>query len=90
MATDTGKRIAARRRECAFTQESLAEAVGCGRATIARIEAGHLPSLWLAFRIARKLRTNVDDLFALEPPPLADPPVLASDMKPIQLARRKR
>jgi DNA-binding XRE family transcriptional regulator len=87
MSPDTGKRVAERRREVGFTQEGLAEAVSCGRATIARIEAGHLPNLKLAFAIARKLRTKVDDLFALEPPPLAKV-VRASELE--SPARRKR
>lgn len=49
-----------------LTQQDLAERVGVRRQTILAIEKGHyIPSALLAFRIARVLGMNVDDLFEL-------------------------
>ncbi len=47
-----------------ITQENLAEALGVSRQTIIAIESGkYLPSLGLAFRIARQFNTSIETLF---------------------------
>jgi putative transcriptional regulator len=47
-----------------MTQEELANRAGCTRQTIIAIEAGkYVPSLTLAFRIARVFGMNVEDVF---------------------------
>jgi putative transcriptional regulator len=47
-----------------LTQEDLARAVGVTRQTILAIEKGkYVPSLDLAFRIARYFRVNVEEIF---------------------------
>ncbi len=47
-----------------MTQEDLATAVGVTRQTILAIEKGkYVPSLDLAFRIARKFGVNVEEVF---------------------------
>lgn len=49
-----------------LTQEDLASRVGVRRQTILAIEKGkYAPSALLAFKIARVLGMNVDDLFEL-------------------------
>jgi len=46
------------------TQEELANRVGCTRQTIIALEQGkYVPSLELAFRIARAFQVTVDDVF---------------------------
>jgi putative transcriptional regulator len=47
-----------------LTQEDLAKAIGVTRQTILAIEKGkYVPSLDLAFRIARYFKVNVEDIF---------------------------
>ncbi len=47
-----------------MTQEDLATAVGVTRQTILAIEKGkYVPSLDLAFRIARKFGVNIEEVF---------------------------
>jgi len=50
-----------------MTQEELAERVGCTRQTIIVLEKErYVPSLALAFRIARTFGKTVDDVFRLQ------------------------
>jgi len=50
-----------------MTQEELANRVGVTRQTIIALEAGkYVPSLALAFRIARTFRVMVEDVFQYE------------------------
>ena len=47
-----------------MTQEELANKVGVTRQTIIALEAGkYVPSLGLAFRIARAFRVTVEEIF---------------------------
>jgi putative transcriptional regulator len=47
-----------------LTQEDLARAIGVTRQTILAIEKGrYVPSLDLAFRIARHFHVNVEEVF---------------------------
>ncbi len=49
-----------------LTQESLAELVGVSRQTIISIERGvYQPSVGLALKLAKILKTNVENLFKL-------------------------
>lgn len=48
-----------------MTQQELASRVGCTRQTIILLEKGrYVPSLSLAFRIARVFDRTVDDVFS--------------------------
>jgi putative transcriptional regulator len=50
-----------------MTQEDLAQAIGVTRQTILAIEKGkYVPSLDLAFRIARHFNVTVEDVFQYE------------------------
>jgi len=50
-----------------MTQEDLAQAIGVTRQTILAIEKGkYIPSLDLAFRIARHFKVNVEEVFDYE------------------------
>jgi putative transcriptional regulator len=50
-----------------MTQEELAYRVGCTRQTIIAVEAGkYVPSLSLAFQIARVFRVPVEEVFQYE------------------------
>ena len=50
-----------------MTQQELADRVGCTRQTIIALEAGkYVPSLTLAFRIARTFGMTVEDVFQYE------------------------
>ena len=50
-----------------MTQQELAERAGCTRQTIVALEKGrYVPSLALAFRIARIFGAKVDDVFEYE------------------------
>jgi putative transcriptional regulator len=56
-----------------LTQEDLARAIGVTRQTILAIEKGrYVPSLDLAFRIARHFRVNIEEFFVYgeEAPPV--------------------
>ncbi len=47
-----------------MTQEDLAKAVGCTRQTIIALEQGkYVPSIELAFKIARTFNVNLEDVF---------------------------
>ena len=47
-----------------LTQEDLAMAIGVTRQTILAIEKGrYVPSLDLAFRIARHFKVNIEEIF---------------------------
>lgn len=50
-----------------MTQQELAEKAGCTRQTIGALEqGGYVPSLALAFRIARVFRVGVEDVFQFQ------------------------
>ena len=51
-----------------MTQQELGELAGCTRQTIGALEqGGYVPSLALAFRIARVFGLGVEDVFEYEP-----------------------
>ncbi|MDD3135930.1 MAG: helix-turn-helix transcriptional regulator [Methanoregula sp.] len=51
-----------------MTQEDLAQAIGVTRQTILAIEKGkYVPSLDLAFKIARYFNVNIEEVFTYEP-----------------------
>lgn len=55
------------RSEAGMTQSDLGEALGVSRQTINSIEGGrYLPSLPLAFRIARLFETDLERIFEME------------------------
>lgn len=50
-----------------LTQQQLADLVGCSRQTINSIEKGKFnPSVELALKLARVLKTTVEEVFILE------------------------
>jgi len=50
-----------------MTQQELADRVGCTRQTIIAVEAGkYVPSLSLAFQIARVFRVSLEEVFQYE------------------------
>ena len=50
-----------------LTQEDLAQAIGVTRQTILAIEKGkYVPSLDLAFKIARHFQVNVEEVFVYD------------------------
>ena len=50
-----------------MTQQELAERAGCTRQTIGALEqGGYVPSLLLAFRIARVFGAGVEEVFEFE------------------------
>jgi len=50
-----------------MTQQELAERVGCTRQTIIAVEAGkYVPSLSLAFQIAKAFGISVEEVFQYE------------------------
>lgn len=52
-----------------MTQQALAERVGVTRQTIISLEAGkYVPSLMLAFRLARAFGVGVEDVFGFTEP----------------------
>jgi DNA-binding XRE family transcriptional regulator len=63
-APERGHRVAQARKRTGLTQQQLADKVGVGRVSIARIEAGTPPSVTLALRIANALGETVETLFA--------------------------
>jgi putative transcriptional regulator len=53
-----------------MTQEDLAQAIGVTRQTILAIEKGkYVPSLDLAFRIARHFNVNIEEIFTYDDEP---------------------
>ena len=57
-----------------LTQDSLAHAIGVNRQTILAIEKGkYVPSLDLAFKIARYFKVNVEEVFIYDDETPADP-----------------
>jgi putative transcriptional regulator len=50
-----------------MTQEELAARVGCTRQTIIALEQGkYVPSIELAYKIARVFKVNVEEVFQYE------------------------
>jgi putative transcriptional regulator len=50
-----------------MTQEELANKAGCTRQTIIALEQGkYVPSIWLAFQIARAFNVSLEDVFQYE------------------------
>jgi putative transcriptional regulator len=50
-----------------MTQEDLAKAVGCTRQTIIALEQGkYVPSIELAFKIAKVFKVNLEEVFKYE------------------------
>tara|TARA_B110000908_G_C9940695_1_gene308129 strand:+ start:302 stop:565 length:264 start_codon:yes stop_codon:yes gene_type:complete len=50
-----------------FSQQQLAEMVGCSRQTIISIESGKMtPSIEIALKLSHALSTSVDALFSIE------------------------
>jgi putative transcriptional regulator len=50
-----------------MTQEDLANKAGCTRQTIIALEQGkYVPSIWLAFQIARAFNVSLEDVFQYE------------------------
>ncbi len=50
-----------------LTQEQFADKIGVSRQTVIAIESGkYLPSLGLAFRIAKEFQVSIEDLFIYE------------------------
>ena len=50
-----------------MTQQELANRVGCTRQTIIALEQGkYVPSIMLAFQIARAFNVDVEDVFQYE------------------------
>lgn len=59
-----GRRVAEARRRAGLTQHELAERIGVGRVSIARIEnGGQTPSVTVALALARVLGGSVEALF---------------------------
>lgn len=64
MAETINNSISELRTHSAVTQEALAEAVGVSRQTIIAIEKGnYIPSLLLAFKLAKFFRKSVEAMF---------------------------
>lgn len=58
-----------KRLEAGLTQERLAMKIGISRSTLSAIENGHIdPSVSLAIRLARALKTNVEKIFPISTP----------------------
>jgi DNA-binding XRE family transcriptional regulator len=67
MPTRKRSRVAEARDRAGLSQPALADRVGVGRATIARIEAGRVsPSVAVALAISRELGQPVEALFGGE------------------------
>lgn len=50
-----------------LTQEQLADKIGVSRQTVIAIESNkYLPSLGLAFKIARQFKVTIEDIFLYE------------------------
>jgi len=66
-APERGHRVAQARKRAGLSQQALAERIGAGRQTIARIEAGRqMPSVEIALAIACELGEPVEALFGGE------------------------
>lgn len=65
-APERGHQVARARRRARLTQQELAEQIGVGRATIARIEGGAMPSVKIALAIGREVGESVETLFGGE------------------------
>ena len=51
-----------------LTQEELAEKIGVSRQTVIAIEADkYLPSLGLAFKLAKLFQVKIEDIFIIDP-----------------------
>ena len=51
-----------------MTQQELADLAGCTRQTVGALEqGGYVPSLALAFRVARAFDLGVEDVFEFHP-----------------------
>lgn len=60
-------RVKSARVECGYTQQELADLIGVTRQTIGLIEAEQYnPTLILCLRLAKTLRTSLNDLFWAE------------------------
>lgn len=63
-APERAHRLAQARRRAGLSQEALAQKIGVGRQTIARIEGGRqTPSVTIALAIARTVNEPVEKLF---------------------------
>lgn len=63
-APERGRRVAQARKRAGLSQQALAEQVGAGRQSIARIEAGtQIPSVEIALAIAAAVGEPVEALF---------------------------
>ncbi len=57
-----------------LTQDNLAHIIGVNRQTILAIEKGkYVPSLDLAFKIARYFKVNIEEIFIYDDETLAEP-----------------
>jgi DNA-binding XRE family transcriptional regulator len=66
-ALERGQRVAAARRRARLSQQALAEKIGAGRQSIARIEAGRqMPSVEIALAISHALGESAESLFGGE------------------------
>ncbi len=66
-AAERGHRIAEARKHAGLSQQALAEKLGVGRQTIARLELGtQVPSVETALAVARELGESVEVLFGGE------------------------
>lgn len=67
--TTTPHPVRAARKAQRLTQAELAQAVGVSRQTVVAVEQGdYAPSVFLALRLARTLRTTVEELFSDQEP----------------------
>ena len=63
-APERGRRVAAARKRAGLSQQALAEKIGAGRQSIARIESGkQTPSVTVALAIADAVGEPVETLF---------------------------
>jgi putative transcriptional regulator len=64
MKRKRGARVAQARQHSGFSQQALADKLGVGRQSIARIEAGkQVPSVDVAMAIATAVGQPIDELF---------------------------
>jgi DNA-binding XRE family transcriptional regulator len=55
-----------RRRTLGLSRKDLAERAGVSRRTVSSIEAGGLPQMRIALKLAEALASNLEDLFPQE------------------------